>query len=192
LSEIRIRAAEPADAEAVARVHVRAWRESYRGLVPDHVIEALSVERNTQMWDDILSSGELSIVHLVEQLGGGATAQPVGFGSATAARSPALGASGEVTAIYLLDKFKRRGIGRMLLNGLLGALVARGHLSAGLWVLAANHGSRCFYEALGGNTGPERIITDTPGDMHEIAYIWDDLARFCPSSDQKDAAASLI
>ena len=179
MNEVRIRAAVPADAQAIARVHVEAWRESYRGLVPERVIEALSVNRNAGMWAAILAGGASSIVHTVERLGIAADeAELVGFGSATDARSPKLGASGEITAIYLLESVKRRGIGRRLLTGLLGALAERGHRSAGLWVLVDNLGTRRFYEALGGRPGAPRLVTDGPAAMHEIAYIWDDLSGF--------------
>jgi ribosomal protein S18 acetylase RimI-like enzyme len=183
VNEVRIRAAIPGDAQAIARVHVEAWRESYRGLIPDQVIEALSIHRNAGMWAAILAGGDSSIVHAVERLGVAADAvELVGFGSATDTRSPELGASGEITAIYLLESVKRRGIGRMLLKGLLGALAERGHRSAGLWVLADNHGTRRFYEALGGRAGPPRLVTNGPTDMHEIAYIWNDLSSFAPSA----------
>jgi ribosomal protein S18 acetylase RimI-like enzyme len=184
VNEVRIRAAIPGDAQAIARVHIEAWRESYRALVPEHVIEALSVDRNTGMWAAVLAGGGSSIVHVVERLGIAANeGEIVGFGSATDARSPALGASGEITAIYLLENVKRRGIGRMLLKGLLGALAERGHRSAGLWVLADNHGTRRFYEALGGRPGAPRLVTDGPADMHEIAYVWDDLSGFARPSE---------
>jgi ribosomal protein S18 acetylase RimI-like enzyme len=183
VKEIRIRAAIPADAQAIARVHVEAWRESYRALVPEHVIEALSVDRNARMWAAVLAGRASSIVHVVERLGIAADeAELVGFGSATDARSTDLGVSGEITAIYLLESVKRRGIGRMLLTGLLGALAQRSHRSAGLWVLADNHGTRRFYEALGGHPGAPRLVTDGPADMHEIAYIWDDLSGFARTS----------
>ncbi len=178
MNDVRIRAATLAEAETIARVHVQAWSESYRGLVPDHVIEALSVECNTLMWGTILGS-EAMDVHLVEHgTDAGDTIDIVGFGSAADARGSALGTSGEVTAIYLLDGFKRRGIGRALLTGLLLALADRGHMSAGLWVLLENHGTRRFYEALGGRPGPRRVVTDGPVAMHEIAYVWYDLSDF--------------
>jgi ribosomal protein S18 acetylase RimI-like enzyme len=183
VNEVRIRGAIPADAQAIARVHVEAWRESYRALMPEHVIEALSVDRNAGMWAAILAGGISSIVHVVERLGTAADeAELVGFGSARDARSPEFGASGEITAIYLLESVKRRGIGRMLLKGLLGALAERGHRSAGLWALVDNHGTRRFYEALGGRPGAPRLVTDGPADMHEIAYVWDDLSVFAPPS----------
>ena len=41
MSALRIRAAHPADALPIARVHVQAWHESYRGLIPDATIAAL-------------------------------------------------------------------------------------------------------------------------------------------------------
>jgi ribosomal protein S18 acetylase RimI-like enzyme len=166
----------PADAGAIARVHVQAWFESYRGLVPDDVIAALSVERNAQMWATILDDdAAASIVRVVED-----DDSIVGFGSACAARSPALGASGEVTSIYLLNVIKRQGIGRRLFTGLLTSLAARGHTSVGLWVLVNNQGTRRFYEALGGRPGATRDLNNGPAVLHEIAYVWDDLSGFKP------------
>jgi len=179
LNDVRIRMARAIEAETIARVHVQAWVESYRGLVPDDVIEALSVERNTGMWGGILGSEHAAIVHVVERCGLKAdTTEIVGFGSAADARSPELGTSGEVTALYLLEAVKRGGIGRALLTSLLDALAARGHRSAGLWVLVDNQKTRRFYEAVGGRAGPRRVVTDGPAVMDEIAYVWDDLMGF--------------
>ena len=173
MSDFRIRAATPADACAIARVHVQAWQETYRGLVPDAMLEALSVERNTGMWETIIGQDEPTITQVLEAHDG-----IIGFGSAGNARDAKLAASGEVSSIYLLDRVKRRGLGRALFGSLLGALASRGNASAGLWVLVENHGTRRFYEALGGRVGAERVLPHRHGDLDEIAYVWDDLARF--------------
>jgi L-amino acid N-acyltransferase YncA len=173
LSALRIRAAHPADAHPIARVHVQAWHESYRGLIPDATIAALSVERSADMWTDILAQEQPASVVLVVERGH----EIVGFGSAGTARGVALGTTSEIMAIYLLDAVKRRGAGRSLLTGLLHVLAARDHRSAGLWVLADNHGTRRFYEALGGRMGATREADDGPVRMREIAYVWDDLTR---------------
>jgi len=173
LSEFRIRAATCADAGAIARVHVQAWRETYRGLVPDAMLDALSVERNTGMWETIIGQREPTVTQVLEADDG-----IIGFGSAGNARDAKLDTSGEVTSIYLLDRVKRRGLGRALFGSLLGALAERGHRSAGLWVLVDNYGTRRFYEALGGRVGAERILPHRHGDLNEIAYVWDDLAQF--------------
>jgi ribosomal protein S18 acetylase RimI-like enzyme len=177
LSAPRIRTAVLADAHAIARVHVQAWHETYRGLVPDALLDALSVERNTGLWQAIIGQGEQVVTHVVE-----AEAGIVGFGSAGKARDARLGASGEVSAIYLLAEIKRRGIGRTLFASLLRALAAGGHTTVGLWVLASNAPTRRFYEALGGRIGAERILVHDHGDLSEIAYVWDDLTRFATAT----------
>jgi hypothetical protein len=43
-----------ADVSAIGSVHVEAWRETYVGIVPDHVLAGLSVDRRTAMWGHIL------------------------------------------------------------------------------------------------------------------------------------------
>ena len=47
---LRIRRAAPADALAVARVHVRSWQEGYRALLPAAFLEAMSVEERAQRY----------------------------------------------------------------------------------------------------------------------------------------------
>src|SRR5262249_59084004 len=76
LNDFRIRAATPADACAIARVHVQAWQETYRGLVPDAMLDALSVKRNTGMWETIIGQGEPTITQVLE-----AGAGMIGFGA---------------------------------------------------------------------------------------------------------------
>ena len=87
-----------------------------------------------------------------------------------------------MTAIYLLDAVKRRGLGRALFEALMRALAARGHRSAGLWVLAGNATARRFYEAVGGRIGATRDVERDLALLHEVAYVWDDLASHRPAS----------
>ena len=41
---VTVREAVPADARAIARVHVDSWRTTYRDIVPDSVLSQLSYE----------------------------------------------------------------------------------------------------------------------------------------------------
>lgn len=73
-----IRVARAADAPAIAAVHVGAWRETYAGLVPAHVLSGLSVDRRTEVWGRIISKPEAfnsSAVFVAEREGA-----VVGFG----------------------------------------------------------------------------------------------------------------
>jgi hypothetical protein len=40
-----VRPATPDDADAIASVHVRSWQAAYRGIVPDAMLDALSIQR---------------------------------------------------------------------------------------------------------------------------------------------------
>src|SRR5262249_21277879 len=53
---MRIRAATVADATQMARVYVEGWRFTYRGLVPDIVLDGLSYERRERLWRERLTS----------------------------------------------------------------------------------------------------------------------------------------
>ena len=99
-----------------------------------------------------------------------------GFGSAGKTRWTGLATDGEISALYLLDAIKRRGVGRRLFRALIRRLAAQGFRSAGLWVLAAHAPARRFYEAMGGRSGERR--TERRGELvlDEIAYHWDDLS----------------
>lgn len=44
------RTAVPEDALAIAEVHVSSWRTTYRGLLPDSVLAAQSVEHRELAW----------------------------------------------------------------------------------------------------------------------------------------------
>jgi len=174
-----IRAATLEDAAAIARVHVQAWRETYPGLVPDSVLAGLSVERRVRAWSDMLGAGDAALAIFLAEAQG----ELIGFGSARVFRDPLLGTDGEVTAIYLLDGYKRMGIGRRLFHRLVGWLHQRGCSSMGLWVLDTNVVARRFYEALGGALGPSKIDARRDATLHEIGYIWRDVGSMAGRLD---------
>jgi GNAT superfamily N-acetyltransferase len=167
----RIREARLDDARAIAQVHVQAWRETYRGLIPDSVLAGLSVEQRVRAWSEMLAAGEAAPAIIVAEGEGGI----VGFGSARVFHDPLLDTDGEVTAVYLLDGYKRSGTGRRLFGRLLRWLHVRGCASAGLWVLDTNVVARRFYEALGGTVGPSTADVRKDVTLHDIGYLWHDI-----------------
>jgi len=167
-----IRRATPADAEAIARVHVQAWQESYRELVPQAAIDARTVETRIAQWQNTLVRlGRATFV--VEHDG-----VISGFASGGGILWTGLPTSCEVSALYLLDAIKRRGLGRGLLGALFGELRARNFTSAGLWVLTGNTPARRFYEAMGGRLGESRLDRRGEFVFDDVAYIWDDVGAF--------------
>jgi RimJ/RimL family protein N-acetyltransferase len=143
---VLVRAATPTGARSIASVHVESWQTAYRGQLPDHVLDTLSVDRRTAMWSDMVAASEPgSAILLLERDG-----VVEGFSHVCAARGADAGPGvGEVSAIYLRPAIWGRGFGGELMEAALRHLAATGFTSAILWVLATNHRARRFYEAGG-------------------------------------------
>jgi GNAT superfamily N-acetyltransferase len=170
---VEIRPARPDDAGAIAQVHVAVWQSAYRGLLPDDLLDQLSVEHRQAMWTDILTAyGATHPVLVAEDFGVGVC----GFGNIGPLRGEAVpGYSGEFKTLYLLPRYQRRGIGRGLFCRLASLLLERGHHSALAWVLAANPACG-FYEAMGGVLCAQRVeAPDERETVEDLAYGWTDL-----------------
>jgi uncharacterized protein (DUF952 family)/ribosomal protein S18 acetylase RimI-like enzyme len=159
------REATPADAAALGRVHVAAWRAAYGGVMPAAFLAGLDPERFRQWWERRLREGATALV-----IGSGS--EVAGFCLHGPSRDADAGPSvGEIIAINLDPAFWRRGLGRALfLEGV--ARLRRDHAAATLWVVRENQRARAFYETLGWQPdGAERTDTQLTGTpVHEVRY----------------------
>ncbi|MBM6578681.1 GNAT family N-acetyltransferase [Microvirga sp. BT689] len=173
---IRIREGWEADIEGIAKVHVQGWRESYRDFLAPEALAGLSVEERMELWQRALAELEPRAKLLVAEADDGEIVGFIRGGPIRGKAAELLGAKAEIFAIYLLDKVKRHGIGCRLMASVFEHLAAQGFRTVGLWVLTDNLSARRFYEALGGQAGPEQSF-DLRGQMvAEIAYRFE-LAR---------------
>jgi ribosomal protein S18 acetylase RimI-like enzyme len=137
-----IRDARPADARQIALVHVRAWQEAYRGIMPDRYLDALTVDQRLPVWRGALEGSPPRLtVFIAEQ-----DAVVVGF---VAVGAVAGEDGGEVHYLNVTPSRWRRGLGARLLQRGEDALVAAGYREAILWVVKANDPARRFYEHQG-------------------------------------------
>jgi ribosomal protein S18 acetylase RimI-like enzyme len=172
-SEIAVRAALPADADAIASVHVAGWRETYAGIMSEETLMGLSAERRAMHWYRMLTeSPQLLRIFVAERAG-----VIVGFAAGGEGRDADIVADAEIHAIYVLRSAQRIGAGRALMRATAAALRAEGHRSAYLWVLGENTPARAFYERLGGRTIAERTEMIAKAEHIEVAYAWPDIER---------------
>ena len=168
----RIRAAAVEDCDALGRLHVDAWRETYPGLMPDWVIERLSPADRARQWRSGLERGAKGpLVFLAEADDG----SPAGFAAAGPVRDAAFDWPAEIYALYVLRRHHRGGIGGALLRKLAAELAAKGRKRVGLWVLTKNAPARAFYEKIGGRAVHQRVDQSEGWACDETAYLWDDL-----------------
>jgi hypothetical protein len=61
MSSIVIRPARAGDAEAIARVRVDSWRETYRGMIPQAYLDAMKLEQSRALWEKVLTAGSTAV-----------------------------------------------------------------------------------------------------------------------------------
>lgn len=139
-----IRWASAADAESMARVHVASWDGAYRGLMPDQVIDRLTIEARTNGWTRTLADPDPQTAAFVAEHRG----EVVGLSSVGPTRDEDLDSQrfGEVFAIYVAPDHWGHGHGRDLIVKSLDWLRDAGFAAAMLWVLDTNTIGRSFYE----------------------------------------------
>src|SRR5205085_1977428 len=131
---IDVRRATVDDARAIAEVHVASWRGAYRGIVPDEVLDARSVEERTPKWRAWLT--EPGSRHVLVAAADGRVRGFVAGGPSEDADADAT--VGQVYALYVAPPEWTRGVGRALLRRSCDALFAEGFRQGTLWVLQAN------------------------------------------------------
>ncbi|MFO1127332.1 MAG: N-acetyltransferase [Rhodospirillales bacterium] len=178
---VHIRPARPSDAEAIAEVHIEAWRSAYPGLVPTVVLVRLSKRAQTREWAQQIARRGYPAGVLVADLAGRGV---IGFGSSGRARPTSLAWAAEIYTLYVLPEYQDCGIGRALLLGLFQGLADRGLTSALVWVLKDNP-ARFFYEAMGGRRVAERDEHLWNTIVPQAAYAWDDV-RLLAERDRSD------
>jgi ribosomal protein S18 acetylase RimI-like enzyme len=165
-----VRLATPDDADAIERIRTDTWRDAYRGLMPDALLDGLSYDatrRRAAM--RVLRPDRFVLVAEHDGVVGFCVGGPERFGVVP---------HPEIYAIYVLPAHQGHGHGAALLGAGARELVARGARAMQLWVLRENAAARGFYERMGG-----RHLThhDTERDIEgvrivEACYVWDDIA----------------
>jgi GNAT superfamily N-acetyltransferase len=159
LESIVYREAVVADAPAVARVHVRSWRESFDGIVPQTFLDKMSVEQRTEAFAGRFSeAGYGMYVAEAEESG------VVGFADYGDPRDDVAGYEAELYAIYLLPEYQGRGVGHALFRRVVDALVGSGKRSLCLLALEVSP-YKSFYEKMGG-----RVIEHRPKEIEGVAF----------------------
>jgi GNAT superfamily N-acetyltransferase len=142
-----IRPAVPGDVLPLAASFHRAWQATYRGLLPDAILDALQLpefeRRRARSMHRARTRGSAVWVAVLD-------GRVVGFVEAGPCRDvDATEESGEIYSIYLDPAARGRGIGRPLMVRATAWLRRHGYHDARLWVLRGNHRALRFYRASG-------------------------------------------
>lgn len=140
-----VRTAAINDARGVAIVHVTSWQASYRGLMPDDVLDGLSVEQREGGWREIIAATDTPGRTIVADLDG----EIVGWAAFGPGRDAEASEQGELWGLYAHPHAFSTGVGHALITAVETALLEDGFASAYLWVLDGNDRAANFYERHG-------------------------------------------
>lgn len=156
-----VRRAAPADALSMARVHVDTWRETYRGLMSDAVLDDPTLlSWREKFWTTALTDPKY-------RQNTAAVASYEGTLIGIAMSGPSLDDSDEprqqLYLLYAYTKFHGSGVGKALLNAVIDPTAP-----ATLWVTDPNPRAQAFYRKNGFvNDGAER----TEDDVRSVRMI---------------------
>ena len=162
-----IRPATAEDAGQIASVRVASWQVVYRGLIPDRILDALSVSATAARVMPRLLDPTRS-VFVYEELG-----HVVGFVMFGPSRDDDADAGrvGEIYVIYLRPEQWGKGIGASLCAKALTGLRQLGFVEVTLWVLRDNRRAIRFYEAAGFRVdGATQDLVRDGFTMHEVRF----------------------
>lgn len=134
-----LRAAAPADAEALAALMRAAWRRGYPGVVPDGVLAEVDRLFDTAWFTRLLAGAGFRTLVSGDPIDGFVRYGPY----------PDDTALGYIAGLYVHPDAAGHGLGRRLLDHALADLAAAGHRAAVLWVFETNARARRLYTRAG-------------------------------------------
>jgi len=125
------------DIEGKAYVHYKSCHETYSGLISDIYMKNITLEKCI---DTVNKYPENTIVAIADS-------KVAGFACYGQSRDEDMSDTGELIALYLLEKYKGRGIGKLLADACFEKMSDYTRVS--LWVLSQNKNAIGFYENYG-------------------------------------------
>jgi GNAT superfamily N-acetyltransferase len=166
-----IRPSTPEDDIGIRKVQVATWKSTYRGMMPDEILDQMTVEnppRRSKQPDPKLVESKRAFVAT------DANGEIIGFSAGGIARTGDHDFPSELWAIYVLQSYQGHGIGKALFEAVRSELGAS-YKKMIIWVLEENHSAHRFYEALGGKKLPFKKTFQWEGKPvgQEIAFGWE-------------------
>ncbi|MFC0271158.1 GNAT family N-acetyltransferase [Metabacillus herbersteinensis] len=163
-----IRKATKKDAKGIAKVHVDSWKSTYKGIVVQAYLDSLTYKQKEEQWSQA-NFDRLYVAEAIEE-------HIVGFVSFGKERSENYHFKSELYAIYILEEYQGKGIGKQLVLAAIDELQQQQLSNLLVWVLEENP-SRAFYERYSPEKVGEETFSIHNREHVEIAYGWTNLTK---------------
>lgn len=151
------------DAESAAKIHIETWRDTYPGLLPQRMIDSMTLERNIPMWKEII---EKDSYHNFGAFSGN---ELLGMGTAGKPRLD-LGFDAEIWSMNVPKRNQGIGAGKRIFEVLLQELRLGGAKKIYLTCVDKNFNALAFYQHMGGKQASDLLLRD---GYQELLFSWD-------------------
>ncbi len=165
---MQIRKVEEKDIEQIVDIKIRGWQSAYRGIIDDKFLDSMNREEKIAKFKkDYDISGYIVAEEDDEVLGFCRYVEEneyfKGYEEIEA----------EICALYVKPEWKRKGIGKLMIEYALNDLKQKGKSKIILWCLKENDSARIFYEKMGGKLLAEKKIEIGNRMYDEVAYVFE-------------------
>jgi ribosomal protein S18 acetylase RimI-like enzyme len=163
---MKIRPARQTDACGIARVYVQTWQDTYRGILPDSYLDAMTVPKSERsFFQDLQSSRAISFVAEKK------SNEIVGFITGGDESQRDWIYSGEIYTLYVQKDYQRQGVGLKLVAALANQLKGLGVFAMQVRVLKQNPNRR-FYECINGIALCTQRLLFAGTILDAVVYGW--------------------
>jgi len=149
---------------------VDTWRSTYRGIVPDELLDNLNYENRAAGFRRMYEEGGPAFPFVAVDSERGV----IGLASGGPEREHFPGVAGELYAVYILAEYQGQGIGRQLVRAVFEQLAEAKLSPAVIWALAENPACR-FYQKLGGVEISRKTIDLGGKQLLELGFGFENL-----------------
>jgi len=178
---IHIRKALISDIEGLIDVNIKTWQTAYKGIIKAETLNGLTKNREARIDRCKQEFGEREVEgKIIQQAVALEEDRVVGFatfGKCRESSEERLENASEIYAIYVLEDYQGKSIGKKLVHHAVKQLQKTGEFDKlVIWTLKDNP-SRGFYERLGGVQKFEKIIEIAGQTLDEVGYVYDNLVE---------------
>lgn len=139
-----IQKALPEDAAVLAHIICESWKSAYKEIIPpDRLNLYTDLGRRTEMFEKVLQSGKGNFYMAL------VSGKPCGLIFFGDTRDENIQGIAEIIAVYTLEEYWGKGIGKRIMDHALSVIRRLGYKSVILWVFEGNTRARRFYEKFG-------------------------------------------
>ena len=163
--KLNIRKARKEDLRAIVEISINSWQTAYRGIIDNEFLDNLNAEEIYQKRLKNYTKDRIVIAELNNEILGYCT-----YRMGNHYENKFSDVDCEICALYVDQKYKRKGIGKKIVDYVINEFKENGCNQMIIWCLKDNYPSRAFFEKIGGIYCGEKATEIGNKEYEEAGY----------------------